>query len=60
MKNTIILVKNQVINLLNIGNEERNKKETLIYTSLSLFSVFLLVCLYNFFFNKIDYRNGFI
>ena len=49
MKNTIILVKNQVINLLNIGNEERNKKETLIYTSLSLFSVFLLVCLYNFF-----------
>lgn len=49
MKNTIILVKNQVINLLNIGNEERNKKETLIYTSLSLFSVFLLVCLYSFF-----------
>ena len=49
MKNIIILVKNQVINLLNIGNEERNKKETLIYTSLSLFSVFLLVCLYNFF-----------
>lgn len=49
MKNTIILVKNQVINLLNIGNGEKNKKETLIYTSLSLFSVFMLVCLYNFF-----------
>ncbi|MBP2016551.1 hypothetical protein [Anaerococcus degeneri] len=49
MKNTVILVKNQVINLLNIGNGEKNKKETLIYTSLSLFSVFMLVCLYNFF-----------
>ena len=49
MKNTVILVKNQVINLLNIGNGEKNKKETLIYTSLSLFSVFRLVCLYNFF-----------
>ncbi|HEO4727654.1 TPA: hypothetical protein VA072_001271 [Streptococcus agalactiae] len=49
MKNTVILVKNQVINLLNIGNGEKNKKETLIYISLSLFSVFMLVCLYNFF-----------
>lgn len=49
MTNTVILVKNQVINLLNIGNGEKNKKETLIYTSLSLFSVFMLVCLYNFF-----------
>lgn len=38
-----------MINLLNIGNGEKNKKETLIYTSLSLFSVFMLVCLYNFF-----------
>ena len=58
MKNTIILVKNQVINLLNIGNEERNKGETLIYTSLSLFSVFLLVCLYNFFSIKLIIEMG--
>ncbi|WP_049533076.1 hypothetical protein [Streptococcus anginosus] len=50
MKNTMILAKNQVFNnLLNIGNGEKNKKETLTYTALSLFSVFLLVCLYNLF-----------
>ena len=49
MKNTMILVKNQVFNLINMGNGERSKKEALAYTVLSLFSVFLLVCLYNLF-----------
>lgn len=45
----MILVKNQVFNLINMGNGGRSKKEALAYTVLSLFSVFLLVCLYNLF-----------